>query len=59
MTAFEGQLRYYALCCMTDDLLEQGLVTLSEYHRILQNLSQEYLGGSAPPGKEENVINNM
>lgn len=59
MTAFEGQFRYYALCCMTDDLLEQGLVTLSEYHRILQNLSQEYLGGSAPPGKEENVINNM
>ena len=59
MTDFELRLRYYALCCMTDDLLEQGLVTLSEYHRILQNLPQEYLGGSAPPGKEENVINNM
>ncbi len=59
MTAFEGQLRYYALCCMTDDLLGQGLITLSEYYRILRKLSQEYLGGSAPPGKEENVINNM
>lgn len=56
MTAFE---RRHALCCMVGDLLEQELVTLSEYHRILQNLSQEYLGGSAPPGKEENVINNM
>lgn len=35
MTDFERWLRYYALCCMADDLLEQGLVTLSEYHRIL------------------------
>ena len=56
MTAFECQLRYHTLCCMTDDLLGQGLITLSEYHRILQKLSQRYLGG-APPGKEENVIN--
>ncbi len=53
MTAFERQLRYHALCCMTDDLLGQGLITLSEYHRILQKLSQKYLGGSPPPGKEE------
>ncbi len=59
MTDFELRLRYYALCCMADDLLGQGLITLSEYHRILRKLSQEYLGGSAPPGKEENVINNM
>lgn len=53
MTAFERQLRYHALCCMADDLLGQGLITLSEYHRILQKLSQKYLGGSPPPGKEE------
>lgn len=57
MTGFECQLRYHALCCMADDLLGQGLITLSEYHRILQKLSQKYLGGSAPPGKEEDVIN--
>ena len=55
MTDFERQLRYHALCCMTDDLLGQGLITLSEYHRILQKLSQRYLGGGAPPEKEENV----
>lgn len=59
MTAFERQLKYHALCCMTDGLLGQGLVTLSEYHRILQKLSQDYLGGSAPPGKEEDVINKV
>lgn len=59
MTAFERQLRYHALCCMADDLLGQGLITLSEYHRILQKISQKYLGGSAPPGKEEDVINKM
>ena len=56
MTDFERQLRYHALYCMTDDLLGQGLITLSEYHRILQKLSQRYLGGGAPPGKEENVV---
>ncbi|WP_304818079.1 SHOCT domain-containing protein [Faecalibaculum rodentium] len=59
MTDFERRFRYHALCYMTDDLLGQGLITLSEYHRILQKLSQDYLGGSVPPGKEENVINKM
>ena len=56
MTDFERQLRYHALCCMTDDLLGQGLITLSEYHRILQKLSQRYLGGGAPPGRGDKVI---
>ena len=57
MTDFERQLRYHALYCMTDDLLGQGLITLWVFIRFLLILSQIYLGGGAPPGKEENVIN--
>lgn len=59
MTGFERQLRYHALCCIADDLLGQGLITLSEYHRILQKLSQKYLCGGVSPGKDEDVINNI
>lgn len=52
MTDFERQLRYHALRGKTAELLQQKLLSLSEYYRILQKYGQKYLGDVSPPGKE-------